>query len=91
MPLVATEGRAREGGDVPLPASYEVADGSPHAPAREEDSMNASATIHGSRDGSNLRFWRIAVFGGIGLLYLVSLFVPPLREALAKLFSYFPQ
>jgi len=53
--------------------------------------MNASATIHGSRDGSNLRFWRIAVFGGIGLLYLVSLFVPPLREALAKLFSYFPQ
>jgi hypothetical protein len=46
---------------------------------------------HNSRHDADLRFWRIAVFGGIGTLYLVSLFVPPLREALAKLFAYFPQ
>ncbi|HYU31909.1 MAG TPA: hypothetical protein VEW48_07080 [Thermoanaerobaculia bacterium] len=51
----------------------------------------AASNGHSSNKGSNLRSWRIAVFTGIGALYLLSLFVLPLREALAKVFSYFPQ
>jgi len=55
--------------------------------------MSASVATNGhdSHDTSTLRALRIVVFGGIGVLYLTSLFVPPLREALARLFSYFPQ
>lgn len=53
--------------------------------------MSATVATNGSKEGSNLRFWRIAVFGGIGVLYLISLFVPPLREVLARVFSFFPQ
>lgn len=51
--------------------------------------MNAVAT-NGNLPGG-LRAWRVAVFGGIFILYLISLFMPPLREALAGVFSYFPQ
>ena len=55
--------------------------------------MSASVATNGhdSHGASTLRAWRIVVFGGIGVLYLTSLFVPPLREALARIFSYFPQ
>jgi hypothetical protein len=37
------------------------------------------------------RTWRIFTFGGIGVLYLVSLAVPSLRHALAQMFAYFPR
>jgi hypothetical protein len=59
----------------------------------EEDSMSTLVATdgHGSPLSSNLRIWRTAVFAGIGALYVASLFVPPLREALAKVFAYFPQ
>jgi hypothetical protein len=58
----------------------------------EEDSMSTLvATEQGSPAGSNLRTWRTAIFGGIGVLYIASLFVPPLRDVLARVFSYFPQ
>ncbi len=46
---------------------------------------------HGSKDGTGLRVWRIFIFGSIGVLYLVSLQVPSLREALAQLFALFPR
>ena len=71
----------------------EIADDPPYTSGGEEKAMNASATTspNASKYGADLRFWRIVVFGGVGALYLVSLFVPPLREALARLFSYFPQ
>lgn len=39
---------------------------------------------------NRIRTWRIFTFGGIGALYLASLFVPPLRETLAWMFAYFP-
>ena len=58
---------------------------------RKEEPMSHSATINDHGSGDSLRFWRAVVFGGIGVLYVVSLFVPPLREALAQLFSYFPR
>jgi hypothetical protein len=54
-------------------------------------STSAAVSPHDSKHDANLRLWRVVVFGGIGTLYLVSLFVPPLREVLAKLFAYFPQ
>jgi hypothetical protein len=54
-------------------------------------STSTAADPHNSKQDSDLRLWRIVVFGGIGTLYLASLIAPPLREALAKLFSYFPQ
>lgn len=57
----------------------------------EEDVSTSTAASHHGSNGADLRFWRIVVFGGIGALYVTSLFVPPLREALAKVFSYFPQ
>jgi hypothetical protein len=59
----------------------------------EEDPMSTLVATdeHDSPAGSNLRAWRAAIFGGIGALYIASLFVPPLRDALAKVFSYFPQ
>lgn len=53
-------------------------------------STSAAANHHSSK-GADLRFWRILVFSGIGVLYIASLFVPPLREALARVFSYFPR
>jgi hypothetical protein len=58
---------------------------------RKEEPVSPATMIdeHGSRDG--LRFWRAVVFGSIGVLYVLSLFVPPLREALAQVFSYFPR
>jgi hypothetical protein len=61
--------------------------------ARKEDDMNTATVNRGYsfRDGFSLSFWRNVVFGIIGGLYVASLFVPPLREALAKVFSYFPQ
>lgn len=59
---------------------------------RKESPMNASAAVNEQGDkGSGLQSWRILVFGGIGTLYLVSLFVPALRETLARVFAYFPQ
>jgi hypothetical protein len=59
----------------------------------EDDLMNASTATneHGPREGVSLGVWRTAVFGGIGVLYLVSLAVPAVREALARVFLYFPQ
>jgi hypothetical protein len=53
--------------------------------------MNPSAMINDHGSGDSLRFWRGVVFGSIGVLYVVSLFVPSLREALAQIFSYFPR
>jgi hypothetical protein len=58
---------------------------------RKEEPMSPSVTINDHESGDSLRFWRIVVFGSIGLLYLISLFVPSLREALAQVFSYFPR
>jgi hypothetical protein len=83
MPMAAVQSRARIG-----------ADDLPPAVSRKETSpMSASVATNGhdAHDTSNLRALRIVVFGGIGALYLTSLFVPPLREALARIFSYFPQ
>jgi hypothetical protein len=59
----------------------------------EEDNpmSTLAAAEHGSPAGSNLRTWRAIVFGGIGALYIASLFAPSLREALARVFSYFPR
>jgi len=37
------------------------------------------------------RTWRIFTFGGIGVLYLLSLLVPSLRDALVQTFAYFPR
>ena len=62
--------------------------------SRKEEGMSNSAVAtdgRGSQESSSLQSWRTAVFTGIGVLYLLSLFVLPLREALAKVFSYFPQ
>ena len=57
-----------------------------------EDPMSACvANDHDAKDGTGLRSWRVFVFGGIGALYLVSLLVPSLRQALAQLFAYFPR
>ncbi len=55
--------------------------------------MNFTTTNmeYGPRGGFSLSFWRNVVFGTIAALYVASLFVPPLREALATVFSYFPQ
>ena len=60
---------------------------------REEGPMSTLVATdgHGPQASSNLRIWRAVVFGSIGVLYVASLFVPPLRDALAKVFSYFPQ
>ncbi len=58
---------------------------------RKEEPMNPSAMINNHGSGDSLRFWRAVIFGSIGLLYVVSLFVPSLREALAQIFSYFPR
>ena len=58
---------------------------------RKEETMNPSVMINDHGAGDSLRLWRIVVFGGIGVLYLASLFVPSLREALAQVFSYFPR
>ena len=49
------------------------------------------ATGENGSSGLSLHVWRMVVFGSIAALYVMSLFVPPLREALAKVFSYFPQ
>jgi hypothetical protein len=40
---------------------------------------------------SRTRTWRIFTFGGIGVLYLLSLAVPSLRHTLAQMFAYFPR
>jgi hypothetical protein len=58
-----------------------------------EEPMNTSTVSRGYsfKDGFGLPFWRTVVFGVIGALYVTSLFVPALREALAKVFSYFPR
>jgi hypothetical protein len=58
---------------------------------RKEEPMNPSAMINDHGSGDSLRFWRGVVFGSIGVLYVISLFVPSLREALAQIFSYFPR
>ena len=58
---------------------------------RKEEPMSPSVTINDHGSGDSLRFWRAIVFGSIGVLYVTSLFVPPLREALAQVFSYFPR
>jgi len=53
----------------------------------------STATVnkgYSPRDGLSLSFWRAVVFGSIAALYAASLFVPSLREVLAKVFSYFP-
>jgi hypothetical protein len=64
----------------------------PYVSSGEEEPMSTSAAAnHHSSKGADLRFWRILVFSGIGVLYIASLFVPPLREALARVFSYFPR
>jgi hypothetical protein len=53
----------------------------------KEESMSASASMNG-QTSKGLRAWRILVFGGIGVLYLISLQVPALRETLAQLFAF---
>jgi len=62
-------------------------------PIGKEAPMNAciAANEHSSKNGTDLRSWRILVFGGIGVLYLVSLLVPSVRGALAQVFAYFPR
>lgn len=73
-------------------AEGQIRNGPSHVLFRKEDSPMGTATSeHGPCEGASLRAWRIAVFGGIGALYLVSLLVPSVREALAQVFSYFPQ
>jgi hypothetical protein len=58
----------------------------------KEDSVSTlMATGENGSSGLSLHVWRMVVFGSIAALYVMSLFVPPLREALAKVFSYFPQ
>jgi hypothetical protein len=80
MSMAAAEGQIRKGASSVLFR-------------REGDPVGTSAVMneHGPREGASLRVWRGAVFGGIGVLYLVSLWAPSVREALARVFSYFPQ
>jgi hypothetical protein len=61
-----------------------------HVQIGKEVPMSACVATndHSSR---NMRSWRTFVFGGIGALYLVSLLVPAVREALAQVFAYFPR
>ena len=82
MPMAAIDGRFQADDRAELPIDR-----------GREKPMNTTlvASEHHSKDGNSMRSWRIVVFGGIGVLYVASLFVPPLREALAKVFSYFPQ
>ena len=56
-------------------------------PIGKEGSMSASIATN-SQSSKGLRAWRILVFGGIGVLYLISLQVPALRETLAQLFAF---
>ena len=75
-------------------AEGQIRTGPSHVLFRKEDDPMCATTAtsdHGPCEGASLRAWRIAVFGGIGVLYLVSLLVPSVREALAQVFSYFPQ
>lgn len=93
MPLATAEGQARqEGSSTGSSIFYRADKDDPRTTHGKEDhqTMSAPATSNGSSE-SNLRGWRIAVFSFIGLLYLLSLFVPTLREALAKVFAYFPR
>jgi len=94
MPMAAADGRTRDERVVRLPTGRDVPFDAPSR-FRHEKEEPMSATVatpeQGSKRESSLRFWRVVVFSGIGLLYLLSLFVPSLREALAKFFSYFPQ
>jgi hypothetical protein len=59
-----------------------------HAPMGKEESMSASAATNGQSSKGSLQAWRILVFGGIGVLYLISLQVPALRETLAQVFAF---
>lgn len=62
-------------------------------PEGMEKPMSASAAAHEHRSNSDggRHLWRNLVFGVIGLLYLTSLFVPELRQALARVFTLYPQ
>ena len=73
-------------------AEGQIRNGTSQVLFRQEDGPMGTATSeHDPCEGASLRAWRMAVFGGIGVLYLVSLLVPSVREALAQVFSYFPQ
>jgi hypothetical protein len=69
--------------------SIRLVDARVHAGSGKEEPVSTSAAI--DKPGATLRFWRLAVFGSIGVLYLASLVSPPLRQALATIFSYFPR
>jgi hypothetical protein len=88
----ATEGRVQKGGSsIPLPASRQIDAEDPPYGKENPVSHSSISPNHDSRVTADLRFWRALVFGAIGVLYLISLFVPSLRDALGRLFSYFPQ
>ena len=95
MPMATAESPIRNGHSVGLHAGYQAeADSSLPASNRKEDPVSASIVTneHGSKGGSSLlRMVRTTVFGAIGTLYVASLFSSPLREILAKIFSYFPR
>lgn len=52
--------------------------------------MSHPSTAPNHSRGTDLLFWRRLVFGIIGIVYLLSLFNASLRDALGKLFAYFP-
>lgn len=86
MPMAATGGRVQAADSTELP----IDSGAFERRGKPMKTLMVT-NEHSSNDGFGLHSWRIVVFGTIGALYVVSLFVPPLREALAKVFSYFPQ
>jgi hypothetical protein len=89
MPL-ALEGQAQRVSSAQSPTLLQAEDDDLRTVHGKEDSPMSAPVMTKGNYSSNLRFWRIAVFSFIGLLYVISLFVPALREALAKIFAYFP-
>jgi len=83
MPMAVAGSRVRECGSIRL------VDDPFHPHSGKEEPVSTSAAM--DKHGISLRSLRFAVFGSIGALYLASLFVPSLRQALATVFSFFPR
>ncbi len=83
MPMAVAGSRVRECG------SLQLVDDPFHRRSGKEEPVSSLAEM--DRHGTSLRSLRFAVFGSIGALYLASLVSPPLRQALATIFSYFPR
>ena len=83
MPMAVAGNRVRECG------SLQVVDDPFHRRSGKEEPVSTLAEM--DKHGISLRSLRLVVFGSIGVLYVASLVSPPLRQALAAVFSYFPR